>query len=329
MAGDSAWTTVSSTSDYYPFGLDMEGRSWRDTTALATRYGVNGKEKDSKGELSRSTTYDFGARIYNPALGKWLSTDPLTAKYVSVSPYAFVANSPIIYIDPDGQRIYFVNANGELVKATKTMIRTLSGLQLFSKYHRSKTEDIYIGVSNFGIDPSAAGLTVSNANDGSDKYGISVQDSKLIINQQLISSESRNAFRAFRKVNFSKSEGKKIHLIAISEDALKSNDEYVNAEIIFHEIKAHIDIEGKNADEDHKLYGKIAVGLYLERLILDPYGNTIPDENGDDFKEVVPLKSPAGQMVQELLILKVKDRIEKQRNTVIEKTKENKSEKIE
>jgi hypothetical protein len=34
-------------------------------------------------------------------------------------------------------------------------------------------------------------------------------------------------------------------------------------------------------------------------------------------------------MVQELLILKVKDRIEKQRNTVIEKTKENKSEKIE
>jgi RHS repeat-associated protein len=267
MAGDSAWTTVSSTSDYYPFGLDMEGRSWRDTTALATRYGVNGKEKDSKGELSRSTTYDFGARIYNPALGKWLSTDPLTAKYVSVSPYAFVANSPIIYIDPDGQRIYFVNANGELVKATKTMIRTLSGLQLFSKYHRSKTEDIYIGVSNFGIDPSAAGLTVSNANDGSDKYGISVQDSKLIINQQLISSESRNAFRAFRKVNFSKSEGKKIHLIAISEDALKSNDEYVNAEIIFHEIKAHIDIEGKNADEDHKLYGKIAVGLYLERLI--------------------------------------------------------------
>jgi RHS repeat-associated protein len=101
MAGDSAWTTVSSASEYYPFGLDMEGRSWRDTTALATRYGFNGKEKDSKQEWG-STTYDYGFRIYNPTIAKFLSVDPLTKSYPWYTPYQFAGNNPIQFIDLDG-----------------------------------------------------------------------------------------------------------------------------------------------------------------------------------------------------------------------------------
>jgi RHS repeat-associated protein len=101
MAGDSAWTTVSSTSDYYPFGLDMEGRGWRDTTALATRYGFNGKEKDASVEWG-STTYDYGFRIYNPTIAKFLSVDPLTRSYPWYTPYQFAGNHPIVAIDLDG-----------------------------------------------------------------------------------------------------------------------------------------------------------------------------------------------------------------------------------
>jgi RHS repeat-associated protein len=48
---------------------------------------------------------DFGARIYDTRLGRWLSVDPKQAKYPSLSPYNFVANSPLILVDPDGEKI--------------------------------------------------------------------------------------------------------------------------------------------------------------------------------------------------------------------------------
>jgi RHS repeat-associated protein len=66
------------------------------------RYGFNGKEndKDIKGD---GNSYDFGARIYDPRLGRWLSVDPLQEKYPFSSPYAYSLNSPIKCTDPDGR----------------------------------------------------------------------------------------------------------------------------------------------------------------------------------------------------------------------------------
>ena len=46
------------------------------------RFGFNGKEKDNNGELGL-TNYDYGFRIYNPGLGRFLSVDPLTKSYPS------------------------------------------------------------------------------------------------------------------------------------------------------------------------------------------------------------------------------------------------------
>jgi RHS repeat-associated protein len=63
---------------------------------------MNGKEKDDEIKGS-GNSYDFGARIYDPRLGRWLATDPLQIKYPSLSPYHFGYNSPIITIDPDGK----------------------------------------------------------------------------------------------------------------------------------------------------------------------------------------------------------------------------------
>jgi len=67
------------------------------------RYGFNGKEKDVDGEWGSNTHYDYGFRIYNPAIGRWLSTDPLAAKFTSHSPYSYVINNPINLIDVDGR----------------------------------------------------------------------------------------------------------------------------------------------------------------------------------------------------------------------------------
>ncbi|MBA3680507.1 MAG: hypothetical protein H0W73_04995 [Bacteroidetes bacterium] len=63
---------------------------------------MNGMEKDDEIKGS-GNSYDFGARIYDPRLGKWLSVDPMMAKYPDLSPYTFVANSPILLVDKDGR----------------------------------------------------------------------------------------------------------------------------------------------------------------------------------------------------------------------------------
>ena len=53
--------------------------------------------------------YDFGARNYDAAIGRWFNMDPLAEKYLGISTYAYVANSPINAIDPDGRLIIFIN----------------------------------------------------------------------------------------------------------------------------------------------------------------------------------------------------------------------------
>ena len=102
MEQDSVWASVVSTSDYYPFGLGMGGRSFSDSTY---RYGFNGKEQDSNGEFGL-THYDYGFRIYNTAIGKFLSVDPLTRNYPMLTPYQFASNRPIDGIDLDGLEFY-------------------------------------------------------------------------------------------------------------------------------------------------------------------------------------------------------------------------------
>ena len=65
------------------------------------RYGYNGKESDNeiKGE---GLQYDYGFRVYDPRLGKFLSQDPLFASYPWYTPYQFAGNNPIRFIDLDG-----------------------------------------------------------------------------------------------------------------------------------------------------------------------------------------------------------------------------------
>ncbi len=90
---------VVSATDYSPFGVALYGRSWSNDNY---RYGFNGKEKDKEGMGGGNQTYDYGFRIYNPALAKFLSVDPLSASYPWYTPYQFAGNKPIIAIDLDG-----------------------------------------------------------------------------------------------------------------------------------------------------------------------------------------------------------------------------------
>jgi RHS repeat-associated protein len=101
---------VVSANDYAPFGMDMPARTFRGGPG-SPRYGFNGKERDK--DLHSLTAYDYGFRIYNPAIGKFLSVDPLTRGYPMLTPYQFAANSPTAGIDLDGLEFYYT-ADGKL-----------------------------------------------------------------------------------------------------------------------------------------------------------------------------------------------------------------------
>jgi RHS repeat-associated protein len=89
---------ITSAQDYYPFGMLQPGRKWN---AGGYRYGFNGKENDNdvKGEGNQQ---DYGMRVYDPRLGKFLSVDPLTNDYPWYTPYQFAGNKPIEAVDLDG-----------------------------------------------------------------------------------------------------------------------------------------------------------------------------------------------------------------------------------
>lgn len=90
---------------YYPFGMPMTG-PWAAGGAPLNRYRYNGMEYNEDAGLN---WYDYGARWYDPAIGRWGSVDPLAAQYAPHSPYSYALNRPINAVDPDGRLVIFVN----------------------------------------------------------------------------------------------------------------------------------------------------------------------------------------------------------------------------
>jgi RHS repeat-associated protein len=94
---------VEEINDYYPFGALMSSSSPNGIQP----YKYNGKELDRTKSLN---LYDYGARQYDPLLARWHVVDPMAEKYYSISPYVYCLNNPIIYIDPNGRKVYVVGS---------------------------------------------------------------------------------------------------------------------------------------------------------------------------------------------------------------------------
>ena len=85
--------TVEETNHYYPFGGVFA------SSGNVQPYKYNGKELDAKKGLN---WYDYGARHYDAALGRFTTVDPSAENYYSTSPFTYCLNNPLNYIDPLG-----------------------------------------------------------------------------------------------------------------------------------------------------------------------------------------------------------------------------------
>ena len=84
------------TSHYYPFGMRITGLSEGSSN---NRYLYNDKEFQDDFDLN---WYDYGARFYDPEIARWHVIDAMAEYYYNQSPYNYVGNDPINFIDPDG-----------------------------------------------------------------------------------------------------------------------------------------------------------------------------------------------------------------------------------
>jgi len=129
------------------------------TTSWNAPYTFSGKEKDVE------TGYGyFGARYYDSGLSIWLSVDPMSDKYPSMSPYNYCANNPVILVDPDGRKIY------PTVNFMKSNYWTAHKYLLNNNQNYSNALDLFITSNNYNIYYSTAEMYGKGGNTSYEYY---------------------------------------------------------------------------------------------------------------------------------------------------------------
>ena len=130
---------VVETNDYYPFGS-----RWNTTSSLTdqtNRFRYNSKEEQSSlypESVRNAVSYiDYGARQYDPIIGRWFAQDPLSEKYYGISPYAFCAGNPVKYLDPDGRFVWAIPIAELLLYTAAATVGSLAIYKL-SRHESSK-----------------------------------------------------------------------------------------------------------------------------------------------------------------------------------------------
>ncbi|RST26139.1 RHS repeat domain-containing protein [Chryseobacterium lacus] len=141
---------VTDSNDFYPFGMSFvrnEDEEAKFGAGSYFNYKYNGKE------LQETGMYDYGARFYMPDIGRWGVVDPLAEKMPSWSPYIYVNNNPIKYIDPTGMYLelghLLSKGNEEHYKAFVLFAKTQDGQAFLSKFMEKGQKISYGGKTIF------------------------------------------------------------------------------------------------------------------------------------------------------------------------------------
>ncbi|MCL9807719.1 RHS repeat-associated core domain-containing protein, partial [Flavobacterium amniphilum] len=115
-AGDASGTPyVVEENNYYPFGLKHD---YNYTESTNYKYKYNGKELQDELGLNM---YDYGARNYDAAIGRWMNIDNLAEKNIFESTFVYCSNNPIIFNDPDGNDKRYFDIYGEEIVSKRVV----------------------------------------------------------------------------------------------------------------------------------------------------------------------------------------------------------------
>ncbi|WP_291152102.1 DUF6443 domain-containing protein [Flavobacterium sp. UBA7680] len=178
---------IKEENNYYPFGLKQEGYNY--IKSGIDKYKYNGKEFQDELQFN---VYDYGARNYDPAIARWMSMDTLSEKYIHISPYAYVANNPTIFIDPDGKQIIFAkNATEKFKKNFAQAIAYLKANKMDGLFAKLQASDVVYTIeqgSNLSFfDPS------NNTITWDDENGIITSENEILSPTTLLNHEADHA----------------------------------------------------------------------------------------------------------------------------------------
>ena len=148
---------VVEANDYYPFGS-----RWNTTASLtdnSNRFRYNSKEE----QFRFGTPYIYyGARQYDPILGRWFAQDPLSEKYYSISPYAFCHNNGVKNIDTDGNIPFLANLIGGVASVAVEYAGQVIGNLIDEGWQRADTFT-NVDITDLGV-AFAEGFVTSGTN---------------------------------------------------------------------------------------------------------------------------------------------------------------------
>jgi RHS repeat-associated protein len=270
-----------------PFGMLMGER-----TFLSEKYrlGFNGQEKDE--EVSGAgNNLDFGARIYDGRLGRWMSVDPLVQKYPGFTPYNFAINNPICWIDKDGRDI--IPTNWFLESGYNVVLNNMidNNLTFYTKYlkdyHTIPDKKLYFQYNNkpftpettHGPNAAAEGKALSPkaGSGGAIRFSIANENyyPPFSMNDMWEKSESKEIMKAALMIHEM--------VFHVSEGTQTGSDHQVSSQQMRDAVNMLMEYSDKVLPQDKKISTEDAAILTLNGFLKSKNFNTYLNQINNEF----------------------------------------------
>jgi RHS repeat-associated protein len=252
-------------TNYYPFGLAFTGV---DLKTDKNKFLYNGKELQVDGDLG---LYDYGARYYDPQIGRWHSIDPMAEKFYGINPFNYCADNPVLLndlsgkdwtinydIDKDGVRHYHITFTGVVVDKTTDQkdqtnrLATAITSQISSIFKEDNSKN-----QGFTVDIKAVIRAVGSEDD--------IADNETTI--KIVDNNSKELEYQDDKGNTRQAAGKELNgkEVAINEDFVPYIISGATKKLVTHELGHTAGLH--HPEDDNGFFGKLfcAPGYGIDR----------------------------------------------------------------
>ncbi|MEO7174752.1 MAG: RHS repeat-associated core domain-containing protein [Saprospiraceae bacterium] len=306
-------------TDYYPFGMGMPGRTF---SGEKYRYGFNGKENDNEIH-GTGNQQDYGMRLYDNRLGRFLSVDPLGKSYPWYSPYQFAGNTPIIAVDIDGREVEIKisaipSGIAQLRLIGSEMVMNAPKTVSVSTYPMTVTDKVTNTTSTYLVTRDALVINRTEIPD--------VDGNLLVYNYAFEPIGNKNKFKGKEVTDYPKSSG--LYAILLTQNgkqsfpAFPNKSPWRNKEDIAADVLVHV-------GEIYQVPDIVNVGELINRItgslgcftIASPSGNAGPDMLENDINNRQNALKQKGKSID--LEIQIEPRLDFEMTMKVPKTSKN------